>query len=380
MEPAIRSRGWRVPILCALAVLLLGLTACGGDDSSGTTSESGGSKSTEGVDVAFAGVDGTSPLFGPVTTGAEEAVEGTGINLKTYDNKLDPEVTLRNAQTMVEADPDVIVDFSPSPEIGSSVFTIFDRAGIPCIALSVEISGCSWLKVDERSLGSQAGEAASKAAEELGWDGSNTTVLLLNLPSAGQVINDTTRYFYTVISESLPGFEKIPPEDITESTTTIGETGRQIGSNGTLEGAFTAVKNVLPSIPASRNIMLSAVNDDAALGGWRALEEAGRADRSIVVGQGGSSDALQQLRTNPKWVAEVSAFIPVWGYYAVALAAAIADGADVPDLTYLPRITLTPETVDRYYAPNSDLPKKLPPLPSNADYLKGYGVLEGYGG
>lgn len=378
---------WSTLTACLLALLALGLFACGDDDSAddgGGASGGGGSSgeaesSTEGVKVAFANLTAASSLFQPVAAGAEDAAAKAGMELEILDNRFDPQVTLKNAQTMVQGKPDVIIEYSPAPAIGKSLFTIFDRAGIPCIALNVEVEGCPWLNVVNEVLGGDAGKAAAEAASEKGWDGTNTTVLLLGNATGGEEVNDTVRYFYTAIADALPGFEKVPPDDIQPTLTKIGETGRQVDGKGTLEGGFAAVKNVLPSIPKDRNIIMTAVNDDAALGGWRAIDEAGRGDKALVVGLGGSKEALQQLRDNPSWGVEVSAFLSVWGYYAMAMAAATADGAEIPEFTRLPHLALTPDTVDDYYPPNSDLPKQLPPLPEESSYLEGYGILESYG-
>jgi ribose transport system substrate-binding protein len=397
------SNRWRISIGILLAAFIAILVAgCGGGNGTASSAsnestsaaseeggesnaassgeEGGGSNETEGVEVAFANLTSDSALFASVEHGAKTAAEGAGMTLKTYDNEFDPQKTLNNAQTIAQSPPDVVVEYPPTPEIGKSLYTTFERAGIPCIGLNIPVEGCPWLNIVNQSLGEDAGHEAVAAAKKRGWNGENTMVLLLGSATAGEDVNNTVGYFYSTISEELPGFEKTSREEITATTTKIGSTGLQVESKGTLQGGYTAVKNVLPSIPAGTNIMMSAVNDDAALGGLRALDEAGRGKNSIIVGQGGSKEALEQVRKNPEWVSEVTAFLPVWGYYAMAEAAAIADGVEVPEFTELPHLAVTAKTVDDYYAPGSEQPKKLPPLPAKDAYLKGYGILESYKG
>ena len=62
------------------------------------------------------------------------------------------------------------------------------------------------------------------------------------------------------VSHALPGFTVANPSDITAQTTKIGDSGWQLEGGGTLDGSYTAVKNALQSIPASKHIVLYSIN------------------------------------------------------------------------------------------------------------------------
>lgn len=338
-----------------------------------------GEGSSETLELAFANYTDASSLFGPVGAGFEDAANNAGYEVSRYDNKADAQTTLDNAQLMVQNDPDVIVEYSPDPGLGEALYAQFDGADISCIALNIPTDGCPLLNVVNANGGIDAGIAAADFAEENGWNGDNTTVLLAGNPAAGEDVNDTIRYFYTSFAEEADGFSEIAPEEFTADTTRISDNAIHVDGGGSLDGAFDAVQAALQNIPSDQNIILSANNDDASLGGWRAIEEAGRSDTSAVIGFGGSSAALEQLRDNPQWIIEVDSLLSVWGYYAVAMATAVADGAETPELTELPYLILTEENIGEFYDTDDfSRPTALPePLPSN-EYLHGYGILEDY--
>lgn len=367
----------RTRVVSSATVLVLGasLVACtssGGGGESSAPAEAGLST------VAFANFTDNSPLFAAVADSVKSAAEIAGAEAFLFDNEASAERTVENAQLMVQADPDVIIEYSPDAAIGNALFAAFDRAGIPCIALNIPVEGCPWLNIINENLGTAAGEIFSDFALANGWDGSNTTILLLNDPLSGPDVNNTVRYTYVTIANTVEGFTALEPEEFTESTTRIAANAIVADGGTSLDSAFAAVQSALQNIPADQNIIFSATNDDKALGGWRAISEAGRADTSVVVGQGGAASALQELRDNPQWIGEIDALLAVWGYYAVAMAAAIADGATPPELTELPFVPLTKENLADYYADDLGLPLALPePVVSN-EYLWGRGILESY--
>ena len=64
-----------------------------------------------------------------------------------------------------------------------------------------------------------------------------------------------------------------------------------------LQSAYTAVKNVLPSIPGDRRLIVMVFSDPLAEGALRAITEAGRIDTALISGQGGGADGIHFLRT-----------------------------------------------------------------------------------
>ncbi len=214
------------------------------------------------------------------------------------------------------------------------------------------------------------------AAKGKGWTGEDTTVILVQNATAGEEVNHSVMYFYEAVAQNMPGMDQIAATDITRQTTTMGKNLVQVNGESALEPSYLAVKNVLPTIPEDRHILIQTPNDDSAMGAWRAIVEANRVDNALIAGLGGGTEGLNQLRTNPNWVAEGDIFFPFWGQYLVAMALEMLKGDTPPERTAAPQVVLTKESVDQYYPNGATTPAVLPPLPPENDYLKDSELLK----
>lgn len=327
------------------------------------------------IRISFANVFEKGELFVQLGNGIENAAKLMGYDFRRYNNEFDSEKTLANARLMVQDRPDLILEYNGVEGIGQALRRIFDDAGIPFIAINVPIPGGHWFNLVNQEIGTDTANVVVPHAKSKGWNGSNTTAVIIQAAAAGVEVNDCVRYFYVTAAETMDGMTKIKPEEITATTTTIGDTGIQVDGKGALEESYTAVKNALQTLPADRNILLYSVNDDSTLGGWRAITEAGRQENTIVAGLGGSVAALGELRNNPQWVAEGSVFATHWGQYLIAMATAVLNGVEPPPLTKCPQLVLTPDNVDKYYDAEGKV-QLLPPLVPENEYLKDTGVLQ----
>lgn len=361
----------RLGLVRRLAAGLLSATvmvACGGSSQP---------SSSQSYYFDYANVLQSGALFVAVGDGIKSAAQTSGIKLKYYNNDYpNAQTALNNARLMIQDHPDVIIDYQAVAGIGDSIGKQFNDAKIPCIAVNVAMKGCSWFNLVNREIGTDTANAVIPIMKSKGWTGSDTVVLLLQSASAGTEVNDCIRYFYVTISHTLPGFTAANPADITAQTTKIGDTGWQLEGGGKLDTSYTAVKNALQTIPASKHVVLYSINDDSVLGGWRAITEAGRQSNSLVAGLGSDEDTRNQLRTNPQWVAEGELFPSMWGEYLMAMGVAIKKGKKPPELTKTPQVVMTKDTVDKYFKVGSDQPISLPPLSSEDQYLKDVGILQ----
>lgn len=327
--------------------------------------------------LAFANVTEAGELFVQLGDGIAAAAEAANIELRRYDNNFDGETALRNAQLMVQDQPDLILEYNGVEGIGPALQRVFDTAGIPFIAINVPVPGGYWFNLVNRDLGSDTARVVVPLAQARGWSAADTTIIIVQGSEAGDEVNDCVRYFYITAAE-LMGMPVVAPTDITALTTTISENGIQVDGRAVLETSYQAVKNVLQTLPADRNILLYSINDDSTIGAWRAVQEAGRGENTLVAGLGGSIAALQELRTNPSWVAEGSIFIGEWGPYLIAMAIAILEGVEPPELTKAPQVVVTRETVDTFYDADGNV-ILLPPLEESNAYLAESGVLQLFG-
>ena len=327
--------------------------------------------------LSFANITEAGELFVQLGNGIAAAAEAANIELRRYDNNFDSETTLRNAQLMVQDQPDLILEYNGVAGIGPALQRVFDTAGIPFIAINVDVPGGHWFNLVNSEIGADTARTVVPMAQAKGWSAADTTVIIVQSSESGEEVNDCVRYFYITAAEAM-GMPVAAPTDITALTTTISENGIQVDGKGQLEQSYTAVKNVLQTLPADRNILLYSVNDDSTIGAWRAVQEAGRADKVLVAGLGGSAAALQELRTNPSWVAEGTIFMGQWGQYLIAMAVAILEGAVPPELTKCPQTVLTAENVDTFYDADANV-ILLPPLDDSNSYLAATGVLQLFG-
>jgi ribose transport system substrate-binding protein len=349
------QRSRRPGRLLIVTVALLGLVAA-------AAASSGASPQATSYRFDFANVTESGPLFVQLHKGVASAAAKTGMQIKFYNNNFDAQTAIRNAALMVQDKPDLIYEYNAVAGIGQSLGNQFNRAKIPCIAVNVPNPGCAWFNLVNKDIGIDTANVVAKIAKQKGWDGSNTVVVLVQNAAAGQEVNDCVRYFYTTLQNLLPNLDKTTPAKITASTTKIGSTGIQVDGKSALEPSFTALRNILQTIPKDKNIIVYTVNDDSTLGAWRAIEQAGRAKQALTAGLGGSAEGLDQLRKNPGWVAEGDIFFPEWGQYLIAMGVAVMNGARPPGVTTAPQAVLTKQTINRYYKPGQHLPYRLPPL------------------
>lgn len=394
-EMTIENRGSqrrrRLTALITLMVVAMLAVACGGSaiEPTATTVAGGGdaggagstpAASTESGDgeyfFTFANATASGPLFVGLQEGLMKTAEEAGIRIKLYNNDFDGETALRNAQLMVQDKPDLIIMYNAVEGVSASIGKLFNDAGIPCIAVNVPIPGCPWFNLSNKEIGYETGKVVAEEAKARGWTGENTTVILVQNASAGEEVNHSVMYFYQAVAESMEGMDLINAEEITRDKTTMGNNLVQVDGQSALEPSYLAVKNVLPTIPQDRKILVMTPNDDSAMGAWRAIEEANRADDALIAGLGGGEEGLKQLRENPNWVAEGDIFFPFWGQYLLAMAIEMLNGDTPPERTAAPQVVLTKETVDQYYPDGATVPSILPPLGPENEYLKDSQLLK----
>jgi len=379
-----KNRWLTRPAAVMAVTLVLILSACGGSGTASTTTtaeggsdDGGGTESGfEGLNFVYASAADSIGIFKVVGDNIVEDAEALDIGMKRYDNDLDGEKALANANLMIQDDPDVAIDWNTFVGVGTAVGKIFTDAGIPCLAVNQQIPGCHWFNLSNKQIGIDAAAIVGAEAQAQGWTGEDTTILMVIAAANGREVNDGPRHFYVELAQMLEGFEQVGPEDIEDGiTTNIGSSdGVQIDCLSTIEGANTAARNVLPSIPAENNILLMGSDTDCTLGALRAIEDAGRADNTLTCGLGATPEGLLQLRTNPIWLCEAALFLEDWPLYILAEAVAIARGVTPPDLTPAPQIMLTKDNVDQYYDGDSVI--QLPPFVEDNQYLAETGVFQ----
>jgi ribose transport system substrate-binding protein len=369
------NRPW-FAVTVAATVLLI--AACGSNSGSTTSTSSASNGPTDftKLSIAYASAGDSVGIFKTVGDGVVDDATKLGVKIKRYDNNLDGPTALNNAGLIVQTKPDIAIDWNTVVGVGAAVGQQYTRNKVPCLAVNQQIPGCAWFNLSNKDMGLDAAKVIVPEAQKRGWNGSNTTVVMVIAAANGTEVNDGPRYFYVQAAQQLSGFKQVQPADITASTTTIGGTnGIQIDCKSTLDGAYQAMQNVIGSIPKGNNILLYGSDDDCNLGAYRSLKQAGFADRVLTGGLGATPDGLTALRTDKNWLVEGALFIQQWGVYVLSEAVAITQGVKPPALTSAPQVMLTKDTVRKYYNDDNSV-KMLPPLVDNNQYLAKYGILQ----
>lgn len=356
----------------ATAMVML-VSACG--SGGGSTASKSSDTTSSSLNIAYANITSKNPSLKGVADRIQSAGKVSGDKVSLYDNQSDPAQAVKVARLMVADKPDVILDWSPAPQIGNSLSAIFQRADVPCISVNIQIPKCPWFNLDNPKLGTKTGKKLATQMKAKGWDGTNTTFVIAQNSKVGAENNSLERSGYLAVADALPGFKKTTLDKITASTTTISKSAVQVDTGDAIDTAYSAMKNALQTIPASRHIVVYGITDESTLGAERALKGAGRTD-VLLAGNGGDEAGLKELRSNPAWVAESSSFVPQWGEYLMAMSHAVTSGMTLPGRTLAPMAVITKDNVDKYYKPGGAKVKMLPPLAKEDQYLAKTGVLQ----
>ena len=194
------------------------------------------------------------------TVGDGMVADGTklGVKVTRFDNALDGPTALRNAGLMVQDKPTVAIDWNTVVGVGNAVGAQFTKAHIPCLAVNQQIAGCDWFNLSNKDMGLGAAAVIDPVAKSRGWNGKNTTIVMVIAAANGTEVNDGPRYFYVTTAKTLSGFKQVTPAQITAETTTIG--GTNGGSRSTARARSTVPtqrrRTSFPEIPKSNNILL----------------------------------------------------------------------------------------------------------------------------
>lgn len=122
-----------------------------------------------------------------VTQSAKEAAAALGMELMVLDNCLDGPTALRNADAIIIAGVDLVIEFQRLEEVAFGVADRIARAGIPIIAVDIPHPHAIFYGVDNYRVGFEAGEVLANHAHTV-WRGKVDWVLGLEVAEAGKLL------------------------------------------------------------------------------------------------------------------------------------------------------------------------------------------------
>jgi ribose transport system substrate-binding protein len=275
-----------------------------------------------------------------VNAGLIRAAEQANIELILVSNRNDPKVAVRNARQLVRENPDLIIEFQIDESIAPAVAAQYVEAGIPAIAVDIPHPGATFFGANNHQAGSLGGRHLGRWVKSQ-WRHVPDEIILIGQPRAGSVVASRVTGVLTGILEVLPELEGRCPVI-------------HLDGDGQFKIALERVRQHLRGSKAT-HVLVGCVNDASALAAVRAFQEAGRAERCVVVGQNAEPDARTELR-QPKTplVASVGYFPERYGDALIRLALDILSGKAVPPAVFIKHQVITRENVDHFY-PNDAL-------------------------
>lgn len=291
--------------------------------------------------------NGTSYVFGfanlqrdmvfgiKVEESIQTNAQTAGIELFVTDNRLDGPTALANAESFVRRRTDFVIEFQTDVNFGPVIMQRFDRAKTGVVAIDIPMPGATFFGANNPRSGFMCGSYLGQAAiQHFGAEKAHTGYLVIGeLPQSGAIPAMRTE---GQIAGFMAAMSAFPSDQII-----------RIDTKNTLQYSFQQMGNVLGRIPPDVPIMITAINDQAATGMLRAVQQAGRQEMVLVVGNG--ADELETLMSEEHMVASIGYFPERYGNYLIPLALMRLAGHQVPPAVLVQHVVVTPANICQFY-------------------------------
>jgi ribose transport system substrate-binding protein len=288
------------------------------------------------------GAPGRDSLFvREVGESLQTAIQGhSEIRLLTLDHRNKPAVTVRNAEQFVSEKVNLVIEYQMDEHLATVIANLYHKAGIPVIAVNYPHPGATYFGANNYEAGLIGGRHLGKLAKAQ-WNGDVDEILMLELGRAGIVPKSRLSGMVKGICQVLGReAEKIPAV--------------YLDGNGQFEDSWDAVRRHLRKSRSQRTLV-GAMNDDSARGVLRAYAEGGRLKECLIMGQGGSPEAREELRrSETRFAGSVAYFPEAYGQSLVRIALDILNLRYVPPAVFTRHQLITAANVNHLY-PNDSL-------------------------
>jgi ribose transport system substrate-binding protein len=291
------------------------------------------------IRIGYAAMTENSVFSRDVSDGLRLAASEKGVDLLECDNRYSANVAIRNADMLIKEKVDVAIEIQIHEHVAPIIATKFQEAKIPLIAVEIPHPGAVYFGGNNYLAGRIGGRALGRWAQKH-LSANVDVAILLGLAAAGSIPAARMTGVAVGIRELLPNIG-------------TSELVQLDGKGGYVE-SMEAMRKFLGRNKA-RSILVGAINDASALGALRAIEEAGRAEHSAIVGQNATAAVRAEIRRpGTHMIGSVAFFPETYGKQLVALALDLVQKMPVPSAIFVNHTLITAENLERYY-PNDAL-------------------------
>ncbi len=294
----------------------------------------------EGKKLAFANIVASFPFCQSVEQNIIEVAKLAGFkdsDLIILDNQVDATIGLQNADIVLSKRPDGFIEFQIDAKVNAIVGQKFNKAGIPVVAVDVEVPGSPFVGVDNYGASYQTGEWIIEQIEKK-WGGiDNVDLIILGMnEQAGEAVIlrslGTKDALVDTYGEAVE--EKIELQHVA----------------GTAESAQPVISGILAKYPNAENVVISTVNDQTIRGAISAVQAAGTLNREniLYVSQGADASGIEMIR-NGEIDGDLAYFPEHYGRYAVPAILAMMQGKAVPPYMFVENVMITADNVNKWY-------------------------------
>ncbi len=285
--------------------------------------------------IGFANLQRDISFGVAVEKSIQENADLAGVDLVIADNRLDGPTALANAQSFVQRNVDYVIEFQTDSNFGQTVMNVFNEDGVKVVAIDIPMPGSTFFGANNPKSGYMGGSYLAQAAiAKFGKDKVAQGYFVVGeLPQSGAIPKMRTEGQVNGFLSAVPDFDQ---------SKII-----RIDTKNTLQESFAQMTNVLGRIPEGVPIMITAINDQAAIGMLRAVQQAGRQADVIAVGNG--ADETQALVDEPDLVAATGYFPERYGNYLLPIALSALAGRSLPPAVLVNHVMITKANVCEYY-------------------------------
>jgi ribose transport system substrate-binding protein len=286
--------------------------------------------------IGFANLSEEISFAVEVRRSLERAVKSrTDLDLILADNELDGDTARRVAQTLLERDVDLFIQFQIDEVANNQIMNQFQQHEVPVVAVDIPMVGAVYFGVDNFRAGHLAGTALGERIREH-WNGRIDHLILLEERRAGSLPQARMQGQVQGLSETLGGLD--------------GVERHVLDSGNTRDVARDNVREFLPSLAATGRIAVLCFNDEAALGALDAVIDAGLERNTLIVSQGADRSIRDELRRPHSPIVGATAYFPEsYGERLLDLATKLIEGAAVPPAVYSEHLFIDATNVDEVY-------------------------------